>query len=72
MKFGWKKTLVGLMAGLAVVGAAFTAYGAVSISNLSISVKGATEEGVIHEPEISVSPSSCEISEISWRKPVED
>lgn len=72
MKFGWKKTLVGLMAGLAVVGAAFTVYGAVSISNLSISVKGATEEGVIHEPEISVSPSSCEISEISWSKPVED
>ena len=34
MKFGWKKTLVGLMAGLAVVGAAFTAYGAVSISTV--------------------------------------
>lgn len=73
MKVRWKKTLAGLVTALAVAGAAFTAYGAATVNNLSISVKDSTtEEGTLGEPEISVSPSSCELSDVRWSKPVED
>lgn len=72
MKFGWKKALAGVVAALAVMGTVFTAYGAVKVSNLSISVKDSEEEGVLAEPVISVSPSSCELSAVQWSKDVED
>lgn len=72
MKFGWKKALVGAVAALAVLGTVFTAYGAAKVSNLSISVKDSEEEGVLAEPVISVSPSSCELSQVQWSKDVED
>ena len=32
MKFGWKKALVGITAGLAVLGTVVTAYGATNVS----------------------------------------
>lgn len=72
MKFGWKKALVGITAGLAVLGTVFSAYGATKVSNLSITVENNTEDGILTEPKISVSPSSCELSQVQWSKDVED
>lgn len=72
MKHGWKRSLLLLAVILAALGTAFTVYGATTIGNLSITLKDNLEEGIMAEPEVSVSPSSCEVSDVRWSKPVED
>ncbi len=72
MKRGIRRLLTGVMTAAALTAAAFTAYGASTVSSLRITVKDSLEEGNMTEPEISVSPSSCQLSDISWSKAVED
>ncbi len=72
MRFGVRKLITGLAALVVLTAGAFTAYGASTVSNLRITVKNVEEEGLVAEPEISVSPSSCQLSEITWSKDVED
>ncbi len=72
MKLGIKKILTGLAAAVAMTAAASTAYGATTISSLRVTVDDVLEEGTLVEPSISVSPSSCQLTDISWSKDVED
>ena len=72
MRRGIRSLLTGVAAAMALTAAAFTAYGASTISSLRITVEDSLEEGTILEPSISVSPSSCQLSDISWSKDVED
>lgn len=67
----WKNSFVALAAAFLTLGAACTAFGS-PVETLSISVEDSSVEGVLSEPEISVSPSSCEISSVRWSKDVED
>lgn len=48
------------------------AYGADTVSNLKITLKNVKEPGVVMEPQISISPSNCEIVGITWSKETED
>ena len=61
MKRGIRRLLTGVMTAAALTAAAFTAYGASTVSSLRITVKDSLEEGNMTEPEISVSPSSCQL-----------
>ncbi|MDO5417380.1 MAG: N-acetylmuramoyl-L-alanine amidase family protein [Lachnospiraceae bacterium] len=67
-----RQMLVGAAAALACSAMAMTAYGASTIGSLSITVDGENQEGTLTEPSVAVSPSSCELSDISWSKEVED
>lgn len=67
----WKDVFAGLAAAFLTLGAACTVW-ASPIGTLSISVEDSAAEGVLEEPEIIVSPSSCEISSVKWSKEVED
>lgn len=72
MRRGIRSLLTGVAAAMALTAAAFTAYGESTISSLRITVEDSLEKGTILEPSISVSPSSCQLSDISWSKDVED
>lgn len=72
IKHGIRNVLIGIAAAASVVGTTVTAWGASTIGSLNITVRTDEAEGEIAEPSIRITPSSCELSDLSWSKPVED
>lgn len=81
IRHGVRKLLIGIAAafigagaGTAFFGAgsAVTAFGAGTIGNLTITLENGKAEGEITEPIIRITPSSCQLTEVSWSKEVGD
>ncbi len=74
MEFGLraKRMIIGMTAVLLIIGTAVTAFGASTIRSLNVIVSSSDGEGEIWEPSIRVTPSSCQLTEVSWSKEVED
>lgn len=72
LRFGIKRIWMGIAIALFTVGAAVTASGASTVHSLNVIVSNNGGEGDLEEPSILVTPSSCQMTEVSWSKEVED
>lgn len=67
-----KKIWIGAAAAVLAAGLGLTAFGASTVRSLNIIVSTSEGDGEAEEPSIRVTPSSCQLTEISWSKEVED
>lgn len=71
MGLGGKAFLAGAVSALMAAGMAFMGY-AGTVGSLSITVKDSETAGEMAAPDIRISPSGCELAELTWSKEVED